>query len=748
MNNKTIALSTVSLSLASFLQVCAAETAGQSLAALPPSTVVPLSPGPSNSSSAPDGAPAHLKAHQNAPTHTNASPGRAKVSRSQGKSSSERANGSREHDAAQPGSASTSSAPAAVVSPTAPGSTSQAPLVNPSVPVASPPAAQPTIIRFGPQSTPGSSIIITSPTSGYRPTPAQIMHLGQYAYNRRRSSESEDELRRELDLTLKTQGPRSALAAEQTCDLIDCYIDKGSFDLTHPLIDQLMANYTKLPSDDQHFLAARLIDQSSWLERAPHCALQAHMLTSCVLLSLNKANWVDASGELGSKLIALGNTYTNSQRYLQAEPVMKAAVALADRSPSNRSVALAHCSLAQIYERLTRYNDAEKEYRSALQLSYVSRSTINSGYSHTLVQLCALFLTTANKAKLQALMPQLVSAAREASLNDRYNFDSCVSQLLAHGYSAEAEQLADAEIEALSQHLSDSPNNVLLNLRSSINAWAQNFANTGHDDAAERLCDHWVTVTEQIFGPTFETANTYLFAAKFLIDHDRSDKARELIKKALPLGNKLHDATYVTALIDCGNSFRNKNQNADAERIYVNALEIANLDDRINVQLSLGSLYDQNGDGAKAAALQDAVASEVNDQVLNGVPGIDLSIKQLVADSLKQMNFRDAQQFLAQLRIRAGQNSRRRDDPDQTSSVSAIIDVIVQTDERRGDFVKAAQIYKREVDLVASSANATNKSAIYIRYARLLRNAGDEAGADSWEGRARAATDPPATSPN
>jgi hypothetical protein len=690
----------------------------QSLAALP-SAVAPLSPDSSKSKTT----GVDKSAASNSPDHSSARDGQS--------SSSPADRALPEHSQAPPPSPSPpSSQPAKaapldhiISAPTAP------PVASPSPPQVSPPAA--------------TGII----------HPPHLMNYPAYPILNRygRSPESDDELKQKLDLTIKTEGAHSAIAIEQMCDLADRYIQTSKQELASSLIDQLSAAYAKLGSDDQHFLAQRLLNLSMRTQQNPGSGLRSQMLVTTVLLALNKGHWIDADGTLSGTLSNVAHQYMARQHLLQAEPVMKAALCLIDPNPANRLYTQMHLNMASLYERLTRYTEAEKEYRLALAGADTNQSVAYSQRSQVLNHLCTLYLRLNSKAKIQALLPDMISAAKEMQLQERYVFDQCLTQLVAHNYSAEAEQIIDAEIDSISQNLPQTArNNNTELLKSSVRKWSQDFVKAGNDGAAARIYEHWVQVIEQVYGAnSFEAANTDLNAAKFMIEHDRFDRAHELIQKSLPIGSKLHDETFVKALAECGVALQNKHRNEDAERLLVEAMEMANAATRLNIQLSLGSMYSQQGSEEKAAALTTAIMGEVKEQFSSGDRDINAAIEEIVGNNLKHSDFSGAQLFIDLISSRKSRayvvrNGLNLQQMDQTQT----LDAIMQTYERTGDYAAAAKTCKLEIDKFADTLDGGTLRNLYKRCSNLLRLSGDQEAAQIYDTRANNVTDRPRPTPN
>ncbi len=577
----------------------------------------------------------------------------------------------------------------------------------------------------------------------YYPAYSIINHYG-------RSTESEEELKQKLELTIKTEGTHSAIAVEQMCDLADRYIQTSKQELALPLIDQLTAAYVKLGTDDQHFLAQRLLDLSMHIQQNPGSGLRSQMLITTVLSALNKGHWIDADGTLAGTLSNLSNQYLAYQHPLQAEPVLRAALSLIDTNPTNRLYTSMHLNMASLYERLMRYSEAEKEYRLALASDAPNRSGGYSQRCQVLTQLCNLFLRINNKVKLQALLPEMISSAKEMQFQERYLFEPCLTQLVVHGYSAEAEQIIDAELDSISRDLPQTARNSTEVLRTSVLKWSQDFLNAGNDGAAARIYEHWVQVMEQAYGATsYETAFAYLVAAKFMIEHDRIDRAHELISKALAISAKLHDETFVKALAECGVALQNQHRSDEAEKLLIDALEMSSADTRINIQLSLGTMYSRQGSDQKATALTTAIMSEVKEQFSTGDRDVDAAINELLENNLKHSDFSGTQLFIDLI-------SRRRRSPYvqqnglnlQQRDQMLTLDAIMQTYEQRGDYAAAAKTCKLKVDKFAGTLDARTLRNVYRRYSNLLRSSGDQDAAQFYDTRANNVTDRPVLTPN
>ena len=428
---------------------------------------------------------------------------------------------------------------------------------------------------------------------------------------------------------------------------------------------------------------------------------------------------------------------------------MKGALLLADSNPASPMNSSLHLSMASIYERLMHYTDAEKEYKLALAASDRSQRSGYSQKSQILSQLCNLYLRLNDKAKVQALIPEMIDAAKEMRFQEHYIFDQCITQFLAHDLSAEAERIVDVEIESIAQHLDQTTPNSSDSFKAAIATWTQTFSNAGKDEASARIYEQWIQVVEQEYGATnYETAIAYLAAAKFMIEHDHLARAHELIQKALPLGAKLHDETFVKAMAECAVAFQNKHQSEDAERLFVNALEMADIDTRLNIQLSLGSLYSHEGDGAKATALATAVAGEVKDRFATSDSDVNAAINDLVQTKLKRSDFKDTQLFIDGLSNKRRYYLPRNGLDLEKSQAFQTLDVIMQTYERRQDFAAAANICKMQIDKFAADLDAGTQRNLYRRYSGLLRASGDQDAAAFYDTRANNVTPPPPHSPN
>jgi tetratricopeptide (TPR) repeat protein len=535
------------------------------------------------------------------------------------------------------------------------------------------------------------------------------------------------------------------------CDLADRDIQTSKQELASALIDQLTAAYAKLGSDDQHFLAQRLLNLSMRTQQNPGSGVRSQLLVTTVLLALNKGHWIDADGTLSGTLSNVANQYMARQHLLQAEPVMKAALCLIETNPANRFYTQMHLNMGSLYERLTRYTEAEKEYRLALAGADTNQSVAYSQRRQALTQLCNLYLRLNSKGKIQTLLPDMISAAKEMQFQERYVFDQCLTQLVAHNYSAEAEQIIDAEIDSISQDLPQTArNNSTELLKSSVRKWSEDFVKEGNDGAAVRIYEHWLQVIEQVYGATsFETADAYLNAAKFMIEHDRFDRAHELIQKSLPIGSKLHDETFVKALAECGMALQHKHRSEEAERLLVEALEMSNAATRLNIQLSLGAMYSQQGSEQKAAALTTAIMGEVKEQFSTGDRDINAAIEEVVENNLKHSDFSDAQLFIDLISSRKSRayvvrNGLNLQQMDQTQT----LDAIMQTYERRGDYAAAAKTCKLEIDKFADTLDARTLRNLYKRYSNLLRLSGDQESAQVYDTRANNVTDRPLRTPN
>ena len=267
MNQKSFVLFAASVSIATSLQMFVSTTTQQSLAAPLPSTVAPLSPATSRSQTNDQDHSGATKPTDNNPAPTSSTAPNSKQHRHKYNNRSTPDQRSPDQSGTPPPPPPSSEAPAPV------------PLIHPVAPPPAPlsaPPAPPAATGVIPVMIPHNQYIHYSPYPVF------------YRNGRQSSSESDDELKQKLNMTLKSDEAHSALAVEQMCDLEDRYIDTSKVDFALPLIDQITAAYAKLNSDDQHYLAQRLLDEAQRLQQKPGSGPRYQMLVTTVLSALNK----------------------------------------------------------------------------------------------------------------------------------------------------------------------------------------------------------------------------------------------------------------------------------------------------------------------------------------------------------------------------------------------------------------------------------------------------------------------------
>lgn len=267
------------------------------------------------------------------------------------------------------------------------------------------------------------------------------------------SSQNDLNLKREIDVLSKEDHPDLAVLTESLLQLGQNYANESNYTEAQQTLKRVVSSFQEVTDlTQQYYLATAMIKTAQNLVYRNDNA-DAILLISPVVAKTEGKGWA-GTAEMAQMLQTIGESLHARQSSLQSEPILEAACRLYERVSAAPSLAaVAHSNLGSAYVRLTRYADAEAQFKKALALYAGSGSDSDGQYTRraTILSLAELYVTDHNSGGLRALEPELEKLAAEKGSTGStlsWRLSNLIHTMMQNDYGPESEKLGMALISA------------------------------------------------------------------------------------------------------------------------------------------------------------------------------------------------------------------------------------------------------------------------------------------------------------